>query len=215
MHGLCILPQEGVSWADREGALLLCGEAVFLSGDGTFRKENLSKEIILPPPLLSYVKMAAEGAARERRRAAIAALALLLADAGLSCPAVTVGEYGKPDFSEGLHFSLSHAGGAAAAVLATCPVGLDLEDGAHPILPGARARLLTLFSEEEQAAAAAAKDPDRALLSLWVGREAFCKWDGRGLSVLRRTEAAILPPTLRAEVTLLGREYLLAVVSGR
>lgn len=91
---------------------------------------------------------------------------------------------GRPHLADArLHTSLSHAGGRLAlALTATGPVGIDLE-------PAARARELTELEErvahphERAGLPAAAHERARALLELWVRKEALLKAAGIGLEL--------------------------------
>lgn len=117
-----------------------------------------------------------------------------------------VGENGKPAPIQGVHFNLSHTAGlVAVALCAHHPVGVDVERvRAHPARFAAR-----WFSKEEQAALAAAPDPDAALAALWSAKEAVGKERGTGLD---GGIAAI--DTARAATSLLtvsGERYALSL----
>ncbi|MBO7762294.1 MAG: 4'-phosphopantetheinyl transferase superfamily protein [Clostridia bacterium] len=178
-----------------------------------FCKQDLTKEEELPAPLLEYAQKAKSGEAALRRYTCLSALARLLRLSGLSCPPLTVGRYGKPDFAEGgYHFSLSHADGLCAAVLSDFAVGLDLEP-CDRTLPDERiSRLSSLFTPAERERLTSAPDRAMAFLETWVAKEAYCKWDGRGLAALRAApDTLACPPTLARHLSAGGREYCLAV----
>lgn len=178
-----------------------------------FCKQDLTKEEELPAPLLEYAQKAKSGEAALRRYACLSALARLLRLSGLSCPPLTVGRYGKPDFAEGgYHFSLCHAGGVCAAVLSDGVVGLDLEPCDRALPDGRILRLSSLFTPAERDMLSSTLEKALFFLKTWVAKEAYCKRDGRGLAALRgAVDTLACPPTLARRVSVGGREYFLAV----
>ena len=132
---------------------------------------------------------------------------------GSEPPAVLACPGGKPVFSGGeLGFSISHAGRLVAVALDEGEVGIDLEPYAS--MDEARARrFASLLSEGERLLVAAAPDPCRATLEIYVRREALVKKSGEGLSALRLTDtAAVAPPRYEARPhDTEGREYYLCV----
>ena len=184
-----------------------------LPQDVEFCKENFKNNLILPPPLSEYAEMAKEGEPRQRRRLCLWALASLLREAAIPCPPLTVGRYGKPDFAEGgYHFSLSHADGLCAAVLSDVAIGLDVEPCDRRIPKARVSRLSALFTPGERDRLSSAPDSALAFLETWVAKEAYCKWDGRGLAALRAApDTLACPPTLARHLSVGGREYCLAV----
>ena len=82
---------------------------------------------------------------------------------------------GKPESK--IHFNLSHSGGYIAAVVADCPVGIDVETKSDP--DGRVAK--RFFSGEEQQAILAAEDPQLAFRRIWTRKEAYVKCTGTGI----------------------------------
>ncbi len=94
-------------------------------------------------------------------------------------PPIRRGQWGKPYFAAGdLHFSISHTRGHVFCVLADGPVGLDAEELDRAMRPALAEKIL---SPRELAQYRTAPDPQRALLTFWVLKEAAAKYTGRGL----------------------------------
>ncbi len=96
----------------------------------------------------------------------------------LSVPetAVRLTENGKPYIENGNFFSLSHAGGFAAAVMHKEPVGVDIEEiGLYDPLTAE----MVFTAEERQWIA---HSPDRRFYCLWSIKESILKAAGTGLS---------------------------------
>ena len=86
-----------------------------------------------------------------------------------------IGEHGKPYLPDApFAFSLSHADGLCAAVLADGPIGLDVE-WIRPLRPA----LLPRFCTPDEIALCE-NDPERAV-KIWTQREAKAKENGRGI----------------------------------
>jgi 4'-phosphopantetheinyl transferase len=85
---------------------------------------------------------------------------------------------GRPRLPGGPEFSIAHAGGVVACVVAALPIGLDLELRAA-VRPG---QLRLVLDADERAALAAGRlDATEA----WVMKEAVLKADGRGAAHAR------------------------------
>lgn len=86
---------------------------------------------------------------------------------------------GKPCFAEGRwHFSVSHSRAHAFCVLCDVPVGVDGEELCRRVRPVVAQKGL---SAGERAQYDRAADKNRALLTLWVLKEAEAKLYGRGI----------------------------------
>ena len=93
-------------------------------------------------------------------------------------PSITVGPYGKPAWQiEGLYFSLSHSGDAAACVICDRPVGLDLQARS----PYREALVRRFFAPQEQQALLSSKDWDADFCRIWTMKESYLKARGTGL----------------------------------
>ncbi len=91
------------------------------------------------------------------------------------------GPQGKPGV-EGLRFNVSHSGPLAVYAFTLLPdVGIDVEQRRE--VQGARDIARSFFSAAEQAALAAAPDPQAAFLRCWTRKEALIKALGGGLSI--------------------------------
>ena len=94
-------------------------------------------------------------------------------------PEILTGPMGKPYFgASNWHFSISHTKGHAFCVLADVPVGLDAEELDRKINLSIAQKIL---SDEEFRQFKKAKDPQRALLTFWVLKEAQAKLTGEGM----------------------------------
>jgi 4'-phosphopantetheinyl transferase len=125
----------------------------------------------------------------------VALLAAALRSYGLELPA-GLPEYpkrGRPRLPGGPEFSISHAGGVVACVLAPERVGLDLE-----LRAAARPEQLRLVLDPGERAAILAGSLDAT--DAWVMKEAVLKADGRGLAgardVLLHGRTALLDGTV-------------------
>ena len=94
-------------------------------------------------------------------------------------PEIAHTERGKPYFvGEEMYFSITHTKRHAFCVLSDAPVGIDAEEADRKINPALAQKIL---SPGEYAQYLAAKDPNRALLTFWVLKEAAAKCTGEGL----------------------------------
>ena len=98
---------------------------------------------------------------------------------GEGMPGITVTDRGKPCFVEGgLHFSISHTKRHVFCVLSDKPVGIDAEEEDRDIDLRLAEKIL---SARERSRYEQAGDKRRALLKLWVLKEAAAKLTGEGL----------------------------------
>lgn len=102
-------------------------------------------------------------------------------DYGISEPPLfDFGDHGKPLLAgrPDIHFSLSHCREAAACVVDTVPVGIDVEslDSYDPDL------LLQTMSDDEQRLITTAPDPRLAFIRLWTMKESLLKMTGEGMT---------------------------------
>ena len=98
---------------------------------------------------------------------------------GGEMPEILVAQRGKPYFSTGsVHFSISHTKNHVFCVLADREVGIDAEELTRAVNPKLAEKIL---SPEELAQFQEATDQNRALLTLWVLKEAAIKRPGEGL----------------------------------
>ncbi len=98
---------------------------------------------------------------------------------GGTMPAIAVTPMGKPYFPDASwHFSISHSKGHAFCVLADCPVGIDGEEMDRALRPNLAEKIL---SAGELVQWQAAEDPNKALLTFWVLKEATAKLTGEGI----------------------------------
>lgn len=89
------------------------------------------------------------------------------------------GPQGKPFLKNGgLHFNISHSGGAAACAVEDCPVGLDLQTE-RSFTPSLAARIM---APGEEALVRRAPNADDALTQLWTCKESWMKLTGLGFS---------------------------------
>lgn len=84
----------------------------------------------------------------------------------------------------GWHGSIAHSGDYVGAVLASCPVGLDIESAPRRRSLGALAPLLADGTDECD---------EHALLARWVLKEAWWKRDGRGIGEQRLRQLRLQP----------------------
>lgn len=99
---------------------------------------------------------------------------------GTELPRIRLSPRGKPYFEASpWHFSISHTSRHAFCVLSLAPVGIDGEELDRPVRLSLAKRIL---SPAELLRFSQAEDPKRALLSLWVLKEAAAKCSGLGLT---------------------------------
>jgi len=104
---------------------------------------------------------------------------LFYAQTGQPMPRLCVTPRGKPYFPDDpIHFSISHCATHVFCVLSTVPVGIDAECLTRQVKPALAKKIL---SPGEYAQYLEAKDPNLALLTFWVLKEAAVKCSGEGL----------------------------------
>ena len=114
-----------------------------------------------------------------QRRQSIAAYLLLCELLQIPHPEFALTPHGKPYITgSNTHFSLSHCAGAAAAVIATTPVGIDIEPATRRI---SDALVRHTMNDDEIARIQTAEDPAKAFITLWTKKEALLKMTGEGL----------------------------------
>ena len=102
-------------------------------------------------------------------------------ETGKPFPTIARTEKGKPYFlGEKLHFSITHTKTCAFCALSDRPVGIDAEPQTRKINPAHAQKLL---SPEEYMQYENAADPNRALLTFWVLKEAEAKCTGEGIRI--------------------------------
>lgn len=102
------------------------------------------------------------------------------AEPPVSCAYREGGKPYLPDFPD-FRFSLAHSGGVAACAAGNGELGVDIE-------PEGRldyAKLRRYFAPEERDYIEASPEPNFAAGQVWCLREAFAKYDGRGIFALR------------------------------
>ena len=93
-------------------------------------------------------------------------------------PEILVTQRGKPYFSDGPHFSISHTKNTVFCALSDYPIGIDAEELDRAIDLRLAEKIL---SPAEKAQWDAAEDKRLALLTFWVLKEAAAKYTGEGL----------------------------------
>ena len=123
---------------------------------------------------------------KRRSVAAWVLLRLVLAEKGEAAEdwEVVENEAGKPAFVHrpDVHFNLSHAGERVMAVVASAPVGCDVERVAT-LRDGVAEACLTSGELIRLAAEPEGPSRDRAFCAMWVRKESYVKACGSGLSM--------------------------------
>ena len=100
---------------------------------------------------------------------------------GGEMPALCIAPKGKPYFADSpWHFSISHTKHYAFCVLSDRSVGVDAEELARKVRPSIASKILSPGEYEQYQQA---DDPQRALLSFWVLKEATAKQTGEGIRI--------------------------------
>lgn len=98
---------------------------------------------------------------------------------GEPMPSIAREEGGKPYFpGKDVHFSITHTNRHVFCALCSRPIGIDAEELDRPANPRLAKYIL---SEKEQEQYDLAEDPNRALLTFWVLKEAAAKQTGKGI----------------------------------
>ena len=111
--------------------------------------------------------------------------------------AFAFGPHGKPFLPDApeIHFSLSHTRGLAMAVVASVPVGCDVERTDRSFQP---ALVRRVFSPAERTRFSALPEPDRPgeFFRVWTLKEAYLKALGTGFQTDPSTlDVSLLPST--------------------
>jgi 4'-phosphopantetheinyl transferase len=95
-------------------------------------------------------------------------------------PVFTYDAHGKPSLAEHPHifFNMSHCHEAAACVVGSAPVGIDVESLDHYD----EELMKMVMNAEEQQQISASPDPRIAFIRLWTMKESLLKMTGEGLS---------------------------------
>ena len=108
-----------------------------------------------------------------------AGLALLQALCGRALPQIRRTQRGKPYFvDDPRYFSISHTKSHIFCALSDRPIGIDAEEADRNIKLSLAEKIL---SPSESQQFLQASDPQRALLTFWVLKEAAAKCSGEGL----------------------------------
>ena len=106
---------------------------------------------------------------------------LYLQKTGEDLPEIRITERGKPYFPDSpWHFSISHTSRHAFCVLSRNNVGLDAEELDRKINLKLADKVLSPW---EKAQFDTAENPEKALLTFWVLKEAAAKLSGEGLRI--------------------------------
>ena len=93
---------------------------------------------------------------------------------------LSIAENGKPYFSDGPYFNISHSGNYAACILSTSSeVGIDVEEVKEIILEDFK----SIFTLNEWKQIESSRHQTSVFYELWTKKEAILKADGRGLSI--------------------------------
>ena len=100
-------------------------------------------------------------------------------ETGADLPEIRVTDRGKPYFPDSdWHFSISHTRKHAFCVLSRNNVGLDAEEADRKINLKLAEKILSPWEKQQFDAA---ENPEKALLTFWVLKEAEAKRTGEGL----------------------------------
>lgn len=106
---------------------------------------------------------------------------LYLQETGEDLPEIRITDRGKPYFPDSpWHFSISHTSKHAFCVLSRNNVGLDAEESDRKINLKLAEKVLSPW---EKVQFYAAENPEKALLTFWVLKEAAAKLSGEGLRI--------------------------------
>ena len=106
---------------------------------------------------------------------------LYLQETGEDLPEIRITDRGKPYFPDSpWHFSISHTSRHAFCVLSRNNVGLDAEELDRKINLKLAEKVLSPW---EKVQFDAAENPEKALLTFWVLKEAAAKLSGEGLRI--------------------------------
>jgi phosphopantetheinyl transferase len=98
---------------------------------------------------------------------------------GQPMPRILKGKDGKPYFSgHPVYFSISHTRRHVFCALSSRSIGIDAEELDRPVKPQLARHILSAHELEQYRKA---EDPQRALLTFWVLKEAAGKCTGQGV----------------------------------
>ena len=95
----------------------------------------------------------------------------------LKCPMWEYNEHGKPFWTDGPYFSISHCKAGIAVAVDEEPIGIDIET----IRSADEGLIKRVMSAEEQEMIEQAEDPARVFTRLWTQKEAVVKAQGTGI----------------------------------
>ncbi|MBU4439180.1 MAG: 4'-phosphopantetheinyl transferase superfamily protein [Firmicutes bacterium] len=103
---------------------------------------------------------------------------------------IVKGEHGKPRIQgcPGIHFNLSHSGDYAVCAVSSHPVGVDIQKMAEPNLKLAKRFFAT--KESDWLFSLPADQQRQAFYDLWVIKESFMKYTGKGFGLPMNAFAA-------------------------
>ena len=101
----------------------------------------------------------------------------MVQDLVTKCPMWEYNEHGKPFWTDGPYFSISHCKAGIAVAVDEEPIGIDIET----IRSADEGLIKRVMSAEEQEMIEQAEDPARVFTRLWTQKEAVVKAQGTGI----------------------------------
>lgn len=95
-------------------------------------------------------------------------------------PTFEYSEHGKPSIvgHPEIYFNLSHCRSVAACVVASSPVGVDVED----VREFKESLARYVLNDDEYAAVMSSSSPDKEFIRLWTMKESYLKLTGEGIT---------------------------------